>query len=323
MGKYKVLITAHSFGKEGREAFEILERAGVIPISKQKNEIWNEDELSKIITDVDGIIVGADRISGRVIERAPRLKIISKHGVGVDNIDIGAATKKGIPVAVALGSNTAAVAELAVGLILVLARNIHICDNETKQGKWNRRIGLEIQGKTAGLIGMGRIGKEVARRLYCMGMGLLAFDLFKDHEFAAKYGVDYAELDELLKRSDFITLHLPLIPETRYIINKSNIKLIKPSAYIVNTARGGLIEEPALYEALKENRIAGAAIDTFEMEPPVSSPLLSLPNVVATPHIGAYTHQSVNNMSCMAAKAVADFFTGKRPDYVVNEQVYS
>ncbi len=323
MKQFKVLITSHSFGKEGREAFGILEKANIIPVLKQKNEIWNEDELCKIITDMDGIIVGADKVTKKVLERANKLKIIAKHGIGVDNIDVEEATKRGIPVAVAMGSNTVAVAELAVGLIFNLARNINICSSETKDGRWKRRIGVELKGKTAGIIGLGRIGKETAKRLHFMGMNLLAYDQFEDKEFAKAYKVKYVSLEYLLKNSDFISLHVPLTSKTRYIINKDNIDLIKSSAYIINTARGGLIEETALYEALKENRIAGAAVDTFESEPPIGSPLLSLPNVIATPHIGAYTHQSINNMSMLSAKAVVDFAAGKKPEFVINKEVYS
>ncbi len=319
MTEYKVLITAHSFGNEGPEPFEILKRANIIPVLKKKEKIWTEDELLEIISDADGIIVGADKVTKRVIDKASKLKIIAKHGVGVDNIDVKAAAEKGILVSVAQGSNTVAVAELALALMLDLARNLQRCNLETKEGKWNRIIGVELQGKTAGIIGTGRIGKEVAKRLYHLGMKILAFDTCKDNEFAEKYGITYVDLDTLLENSDFITLHVPLMAETERIINKKNISLMKPTAYIVNTARGGLIDEEALYEALKNNKIAGAAVDTFELEPPVNSPLLSLPNLIATPHIGAYTHDSINNMSFMAAQAVADFFMGKEPRCVINK----
>ncbi|MDK2824728.1 MAG: hypothetical protein PWP71_2646 [Clostridia bacterium] len=320
MSKYKVLITAQSFGKEGHEPFEILERANIEPVLKQKEKIWSEDELAEIISDFDGIIIGADKLTKKLIDKASKLKIISKHGVGVDNIDVNAATERGIPVVIAQGSNAVAVAELALALTFDLARNIQQCNLETKKGKWNRIIGVELQGKTAGIIGMGRIGKEVAKRVYYLGMNILAFDLYEDKEFAKNYSIDYVDLNTLLRKSDFVTLHLPLTKETEKIINKNNICLMKPTAYIINTARGGLIDEEALYEALKNNKIAGAAIDTFELEPPVNSSLLSLSNLIATPHIGAYTHEAINNMSRLAAQAVADFFMGKEPYYVINKQ---
>lgn len=318
MNKLKVLITAKSFGKEGREPFDILERAGIKAVIRRKNEIWTEEELIGIIDEFDGIIVGADEVTRNVIEKAKKLRIISKHGVGVDNIDIGAATEKGIIVTAGLGSNTVAVAEFAVTLIMNLARNITISNNETKKGKWVRRIGSELKGKTVGIIGMGKIGKEVAKRLYGMGMDIMAYEPFKDEKFAKTYQIKYVTLDKLLQNSDFVSLHAPLMPETQNIINKDNILLMKETAYIINTARGGLIDEDSLYKALNEKRIAGAAIDVFTNEPPLHSPLLTLENVIATPHIGAYTHEAVHNMSCMAASAIADYFEGKEPAFIIN-----
>ncbi len=318
MRDFTLLITAHSFGKEGKEPFNILENVGITPVVKRKNQLWTEEELIEIIPGADGIIVGADLVTRKVIEKAEKLKIICKHGVGVDNIDLEAATEKGILVTTGVGSNTTAVAELTVALLLSMARNIPNSNNDIKSGKWIRCVGTELYGKTAGIIGLGRIGKEVAKNLRGLEMKVIAFEPVKDEKFAKENKIEFVDLKTLLTQSDIISLHVPLVQKTRNIINSDTIRLMKPNVFLVNTARGGLVDEEALYSALKSKRIAGAAIDTFILEPPFGSKLLELPNVIATPHIGAYTHEAINEMSCMAAKAVADFVSGKIPSFSIN-----
>jgi D-3-phosphoglycerate dehydrogenase len=317
MGKFKVLITSHSFGKEGNEAFDILNEAGVDYILEHKSKLWTEEEIICYSKDVDGIIVGADSITRNIIDNSKNLKIIAKHGVGFDNIDMEAAKERGLLVTIGVGSNSIAVAEMAVTLMMNLARNINLCNNETKKGQWKRKIGVELKGKTIGLVGLGKIGKETAKRVLGFDTKVIAYDPFPDNDFAQKYNIDFVEINELLKQSDFISLHLPLMKSTKNLINKDNLKYVKPTAFIVNTSRGGIINENDLYEFLKCNKIAGAAIDAFQNEPPAGNPLLDLENVIATPHLGAYTHDAVNNMSVMSAQAIADFIKGKEPYYLV------
>jgi D-3-phosphoglycerate dehydrogenase len=232
---------------------------------------------------------------------APRLKIISKHGVGLDNIDLDAAKEFGIKVCYAAGSNTVAVAELACAMIMALARGLVINTQEIAAGRWNRQRGIELTGSTLGVVGTGAIGREVIRRMRAFGMKILAYDSFPDTKLISTIGGRYVELEELLCCSDFVSLHLPLTEDTRNLIDEQQIDKMKQGAYLINTARGGIVNEAALYKALKTGKIAGAGIDTFVDEPPFSSPLTKLNNVVMTPHIGGYTKEAIDKMSRAAA----------------------
>jgi D-3-phosphoglycerate dehydrogenase len=250
--------------------------------------------------------------------------VVSKHGVGVDNVDVPAATRAGVIVTNTPGANQVAVAEMAVALIMALTRKLAYHDAVVKSGGWSRIIGTELAGKTVGLVGLGRIGKEVVLRLEGFQVKFLAYDVYQDNIFAAEHSVRFVELKELLTESDIVTLHAVLTPDTQSFIGEKELGHMKPSAYLVNTARGGLVDEQALYRALAENRLAGAGLDVFAEEPPMNSPLLQLGDkVLLAPHLGAQTTETVLRMGKMAAENIVQVLQGERPVGLVNPDVYS
>jgi D-3-phosphoglycerate dehydrogenase len=305
--KFKLLITAHSFGSCGDEVFEKMKKYDIDYIHIRRTELFKEEDLINVIKEFDGIIVGADILSKKVIENADNLKIIAKHGVGLDNIDLISAKSKNIIVTIADKSNNVAVAEHSIALMMSLAKNIETNSLNVKAGKWERLIGRELTGQTLGVLGTGSIGKEVIKLMGGFGMKILGYDIFRDESFMSKYAGEYIDMDTLLSSSDYVTLHLPLLPETKKIINTEKMQLMKTTAYLINTARGGLIDEEDLYEALVNGTIAGAGIDTFENEPPINSKLLNLPNVVISPHTASYTYEAINKMSNYALDSIIDF----------------
>lgn len=322
MRKWKVVITARSFGQVSSKPSEILTRAGCEIISSSIDRPLSSDELCGLVSEADAIIVGNDRVSASVVDCAPKLKVISRYGAGVDNIDIQAATARGIVVTNTPGVNDDAVADLTVGLMIALARHIFETVNMVRQGKWSRIMGFSMAGKNVGVIGLGRVGKAVVRRLAGFEVAILAYDPMRDDRFAQEYSVSYVPLSTLLARSDFVTLHTPLTPQTRHLIGAREFSLMKPTAFLINTSRGAVVDEEALYTALKERRIAGAALDVLSHEPPLGNPLITLDNVLVTSHIGGYTCESVDNMGILAATNVVDVLEGRRTQYVVNPEVY-
>ncbi|MEU1823360.1 hydroxyacid dehydrogenase [Streptomyces abikoensis] len=248
--------------------------------------------LFAALTDADALIVrSGTRVDAEVLDRAPRLRVVGRAGVGLDNVDTITAAARGIAVVNAPGSNTVSVAELTVGLIVASARHITAAARSLEDGQWRRSefAGVELAGRTLGIVGYGRVGRQVARRMAAFDMRVLAHDPYAD---IADGDVHATGLDELLATSDVVTLHLPRTPGTAGLIGARELSLMKPTAYLVNTARGGIVDESALTRALREGRPAGAALDVFATEPPGSSPLLALPNVVALPHLGASTHDA-------------------------------
>lgn len=243
--------------------------------------------------------------------------------MGVDNVDVKAATERGIMVINAPESTSITVAEHSIGLMLALARKISIADRSVKEGKWekNRFMGIELNGKTLGIIGMGRIGSQVVVRTKAFGMDILVYDPYISREAAEEMGVTVTDLETLLRESDIVTIHVPLTPETRHLISDDEFKLMKETAFIVNCARGGIIDEDALYRALKDGEIAGAALDVFEEEPPEGSPLLELENVVLTPHIGASTAEAQRDAAIIVANEIKTVFQGGAPRNVLNMPV--
>jgi D-3-phosphoglycerate dehydrogenase len=268
-----------------------------------------ESELLEIVPDFSGIVVRSQtKITARVIEAATKLRVIGRAGVGVDNVDVEAATKKGVIVMNTPGGNTISTAEHAFSLLMSISRNIPQADASIKAGKWDRKSfeGVELYNKTLGILGMGRIGTEIARRAIAFGMRVLAYDPYLAPSKARMLQVELIEnLDDLLPQVDFLTLHMPLTSETKHIIDKRRLKLLKPGCRIVNCARGGLINEDALYEVLKSKHVAAAALDVFEVEPPPADfPLRSLPNVVLTPHLGASTTEAQESVGIEIAQAI-------------------
>lgn len=283
-----------------------------------------QDELIDKIKDFDAIIVRSrTKVTRSVIEAAEKLKIIARAGVGVDNVDIEAATEKGIMVVNAPESTSITVAEHAMGLILSLARKVSIADKSVKEGKWEKSkfMGIELAGKTLGIIGMGRIGSQVASRCKAFEMEILVNDPYITEEAASRLGARIVDKETLLKTADIITIHVPLTPETKHSISRYEFELMKKSAFIINCARGGIINEDDLYEALSKGEIAGAGLDVFEKEPPEGSPLLKLDNIVVTPHIGASTKEAQRDAAIIVANEVKKVFMDKPPKNVLNMPV--
>ncbi len=270
----------------------------------------SKDELAEIIGGYDGLAVrSATKVTEKIIGAATRLKVVGRAGIGVDNIDTRAATARGIIVMNTPYGNSITTAEHAISLMLALARQIPQADRSTKAGKWEKSkfMGVELFGKTLGVIGCGNIGAIVADRGIGLKMRVMAYDPFLSPERAIEIGVEKVELEELFRRADFITLHTPLTERTRNIIDAKALAQMKPSARIINCARGGLIDEAALAEALKAGSIAGAALDVFEVEPAQESPLFELDNVICTPHLGASTSEAQEKVALQIAEQMADY----------------
>lgn len=298
----KVLITPRSFGKYSDIAKNLLLEAGVTIINNPKGSILSEDELIELIKDVQGIIIGVDPLNERVLKEAKQLKAIAKYGVGVDNIDLEYCRENDISVSITQNANMNAVADYAMALMLGVARKITEINDACHVNDWTKNIAVDVYGKRLGVLGFGNIGKAVAQRAHGFAMEILAYDAYPDQDYAKRNDVRFANLDEIFTTCDFISIHLPLLEETRHLINCEVIAMMKKNAIIINTARGGIIDEEALFEALSEKRIYGAGLDVFEFEPAGASPLLSLPNVIAGSHTAASTEGAVENMSNFAVK---------------------
>jgi D-3-phosphoglycerate dehydrogenase len=314
----KVVSTSPSFGMYSNEPIEYLNNHGIelvrISDGAPTSELFSELE------DADAAIVGYTEINQSLLEHSPNLKIVCKHGVGVDNIDLEATRRKSVWATNVPDGNKMAVADYAFGLLFSLARNIPQANALTKGGEWPRMIGTEVYGKTLGVIGLGRIGKEVVRRAKGFDMIILAFEPYPDVAFAEENGVIFTELPELLKQSDFVTLHMPLNEQTTNLIGAEQLNIMKETAYLINVSRGGMIDEDALYAGLTEKKIAGAAIDVFLKEPVTNHPLFTLPNFIATSHIAGYTYEAINNVGMTCVKNIVNVLVkGERPLHVVNQ----
>ncbi len=267
------------------------------------------EKLKEIIADYDALIIrSGTRVTEEVIQRAKKLRVIGRAGIGLDNVDVEAASRQGIIVMNAPEGNTIATAEHTLSLLLALARNIPEANQLIRQNQWDRKglTGLELYGKTLGIVGLGRIGSEVAKRAQSFGMKVIADDPFLSAEKANKMEVELVSLEELLQRSDFITVHTPLTKETKHLIGAREFDQMKKGVRIVNCARGGIIDEAALEKAIRSGKVAGAALDVFEQEPPKDHPLLKLKQVIATPHLGASTNEAQINVAVDIARQVAD-----------------
>ncbi len=271
------------------------------------------EELAEKIKDYDALLVRSQtQVTREIIEKATNLKIIGRAGVGVDNIDLDAATEKGIIVVNAPDGNTNSAAEHTIAMLMSLARKIPQAFNSLKNGQWDRKsfIGVELKNKTLGVVGLGRIGAEVAARAKGQRMNVIAYDPFLTEEKAKKMGITLGTVEEVLKVADFITVHTPLLKETRHLINKEAFEIMKDGVQIINCARGGIIDEDALYDAIVAKKVAGAALDVFEKEPFVGHKLLTLPEVIATPHLGASTIEAQESVAIDVSRDVVNFFTG-------------
>lgn len=313
--KHKVLIATRSFGSTSPKPQDMLEAAGCELLKADMSIKMTEERLIDLLDGVAATIIGVVPMTAHVLENAPGLKVVSAHGVGVDHIDLDAAARLGITVANCPGGSAQSVAELTIGLMIAVARNLPRAERELKQGGWGRYHGGELGHKTLGIIGLGRIGLEVAKRAIAFDMKVLVYDpyLSSDHELLP--GVPLVSLEAVIRRADYLSLHVPLTDGTRNIIGPAELEAMKSGAYLINTARGGLVEEPALYRALTDGQIAGAAFDVFVDEPPVDSPLLELDNIVVSPHIGAHTKEAIERVGIMAADNVIACLQGGEPPF--------
>ncbi len=269
-----------------------------------------KEELFKHVEDLDAIIVrSATKVRKEIIDSAKNLKVIGRAGVGLDNIDVEYAKSKGIKVINTPGATSISVAELTIGLILAVMRKIAFADREMRKGAWPKKKskGIEMYGKTMGIIGIGRIGREVAKRAKAFGMKVVYYDVYRpDESIEKELGIEYRDLDSLLSEADVVSLHVPLTPDTKHLINRERIEKMKNGAILINAARGGTVDEEALYEALKSGKLYGAALDVYEHEPVKESPLFELDNVVLTPHIGAQAKEGQIRAGVEVAERVAD-----------------
>jgi len=321
--RFKVVVTDYEFASLDKER-RILEEVGAELIPHQCR---SEDELIEVAKDADALLnLYFGPISERVIKSLKKCKVISRYGIGVDTIDIEAATKNGIVVTNVPSYCVGEVSDHTLGLILCLARKIVLLNEFVKKGVWDFKLSkpvYRIEGKTLGIVGFGKIGREVARKAKSFGFKILFYDPYVEKEVGREYGAEAVELDTLLKESDFVTLHLPLNKDTRHLLNEEKIKLMKKTAFLVNVARGGIVDTSSLYRALKEGQIAGAALDVIEEIPPLKKeePLLELENIIITPHSAWYSEESIQELQETAARQVACVLQGRWPKNVVNPEV--
>ena len=297
----KILITTSSFGKYDRVSLDKLHSAGLEIIVNPFGHTLSEEEALELYTpDIEGVIAGVENITEAVIRKAKSLKVISRCGIGLDNIDANAAKLRNIKVLNTPKPVIDAVAELTLCFILCCLRNVTTADNNMHRGTWDKPTGLLLKGKTLGIVGLGNIGKRVVELTSAFKLRFLAYDKKKDAAFAKKYKVIFKDLETLLSEADIVSLHLPLTEETKHLLNTGNLSLMKPSAFLVNTSRAQIIDGNALTSVLTQKKIAGAALDVFEKEP-YAGPLTELSNVILTPHIGSYAKEARIEMELQAA----------------------
>ncbi len=321
----KVIIAEHI----DESGIALLKASNQLELTYFDNPV-SDEVFDREFKEACAVMVRSKKITRKEIQSAPNLEIIAKHGVGVDNIDVDAATDAGIPVTITPGANSDAVADLAMALILALSRNLFKGDADLKAGRFTRRehyTGFELGGKTVGIIGLGRIGSRVARRcVFGFGMKILAYDPFIGTEYAARFDAELvADLETILRESDYITIHAPLTDLTRDMFGEKQLRQMKPDAFIINTARGGIINESDLYRVLSEKRIKGAGLDVFEKEPPLpdENPLLSLDNIIVSSHFGSVAKESTMKMATWAAEEILQVIEGKVPKNPINPEIYA
>jgi len=291
----KILISSASFGKINRDSIKTMESAGLTPILNPYGRKFEFDVFVELIKDVVGLIAGTEAITAELLANAPMLKVISRYGVGMDNIDLKAAKRYGIIVCNTPEAPSQAVAELALTLMLNLYKRVGEADKNIRSGDWLQLNGRLLSGKTLGIIGLGRIGKKFVKLVHPFDMKIYAYDPYPDYDFISSNDVELMSLNDVLAQSDIISLHVPLVDKTYHIIGESELSLMKKDAIIINTSRGGLIDEEALVKALKNGHIGGAGIDTFEEEP-YKGDLTTFDNVVLTCHMGSATVETRRQM---------------------------
>lgn len=307
----KALITTVPFGDKNRLPLELLENAGIEYLINPLNKKLTEDQLADMVGDFDVIIAGTELITDKVMARAPKLKLISRVGVGLDGVDLMAAKKRGIKVAYTPDAPAPAVAELTLGMMLMLLRSVHVSNAQMHEGKWQRIFGRRLAEVTVGIIGVGRIGTRVLRRTKAFGTPrILVNDTMPDYELNREFKLDWVTKEQIYKEADIISLHLPLTRLTKNMIRREQLLSMKPDAIIINTARGGIINETDLYEVMKAGHLSGAAIDVFEHEP-YAGPLGQIERCLLTAHMGSMSVDCRTRMEIEATEEAVRFLTGK------------
>ncbi|MCD8106071.1 MAG: phosphoglycerate dehydrogenase [Lachnospiraceae bacterium] len=315
----KILVTPTSMKKSTDNAsLRKLENYADEVIYNTTGRPMTAEELLEILPDCDGYLAGVDQVTEKVLRACPRLRAVSRYGVGYERVDIKAAKECGILVSNTPGANAEAVGELAFGMMLTLARQLIPLDQSTRQNGWTRANGIEMYGKTVGIIGLGAIGRVVARCASGFCMRVIAYDLVIDRAYCKKHGIESQSFDEVLSQSDFLLLHVPLTDSTKHMIDREAFRHMKNGVILINASRGGLIDETAAEEALRTGKLGGLGLDAFETEPPVGSPLFQYENVIATPHTGAHTKEAVTNMTSMAVDNLIAMLNGEECKYIVN-----
>ncbi len=295
----RVLITSRVVEQSPAALARLIDRGCRILDNPDGGRIDREG-LARRLAEADALIAGTQPIDGATLERSSHLRVIVKAGAGVDNIDVDAARRRGIRVASTSGANAEAVADYALGLLLAVARRIPAADQSVRAGQWQRFVGVDLHRKTLGILGLGHVGRAVARRARGFEMRVLAYDVQYDEAFLKASGVEAVPAEVVFAESDFVSLHLPLLPSTHHFLNRERLAMMKPGAIVVNTARGSLVDEQALCDALTEGRLAGAGLDVFEHEPPGDTPLRALPTVVLSPHNASYSKESMQQVAMAA-----------------------
>lgn len=319
---WKVLITARGIQSAGQQAQELLRQAGCELVFPPKFGPLKADELARVLGGMDAVLASLDEYSASVLSAptAQRLKIIARWGVGYDSVDVTAATRGGVVVTYTPGLLDDAVADYTFALLLSLARRVPLACGSMERGEWKQFWGEDVGGKTLGIVGLGRIGKAVARRAVGFNMHVLANT---PHPSPEKGGVEFVSLERMLNESDFVSLHAALTPVTRGMIGEAQLRRMKRTAYLINTGRGALVDEAALVRALGEGWIAGAAVDVYMVEPlPAESPLRFVPELLLSPHQSSYTRGTGERVSLAAAQSIVDLMNGKEPRNVLNPEVF-
>ena len=300
--KGKILTTPRSYGKDMPELFAQLEAAGYEVVRNTTGGILEKDAMKEMLADCVGVIVGVDPMDAEVLASAPKLRAIAKYGVGVDNIDMDYCKEHGIKVSRTVGANSEAVADYAMALMLAVARKVPEIDRKCRKLNWGKITTRDVSHATLGLFGLGAIGRHVAERAQGFGMKVIAYDPYWPEEFAREHSIERADAETIFKNADFISLHLPLMPDTEGFVGEKELGWMKKDAILINTARGGLVDEKALLKALKEGRIYGAGLDAFAHEPPEDDDWFELDNVVLGSHCAASTRGATQNMGRMATE---------------------
>lgn len=315
----KVLVTATNYSTYCNAAKALLEENGVEVIENSYGRPMTREELLTVVGDIDGVIVGVDTWNEEIFAHAPKLRAMARFGVGVDNIDLAAAKAYGIQVTNAKGMNSNPVAELTVGLILSTLRNVPAFNASIREGKWDRFMGRDLAGMTVGLLGFGDIAQRVAKKLSGFDVSICAYDLHPNLEKARELNVEMISMEETLHRADVVCMHLPSLPATHHIMDARTFGMMKDGSYFINTARGALVDETALAQALRSGKLTAAAIDVFDQEPVRrDNPLFALPNLFATPHTAAETYDTYHNVGLATARQLLDVFAGKKPNNLLN-----